>query len=204
MVRMELVDTAVGEIMAGTFDVPVMRHEIVYGNEAEIQAETERIKFELRQLPARELDWEEEDRERARLRTEQTQVADTKVIEDYVDLVETDDTYLELWERQSVQNRGAWLIEHGFRVTASKERVTVSQGPVSATVELGKPERMTPARHAEQRYWGKCGCGMDVFAPSNVTRNQKMYVNATHKQRAVRQRRRAAIGKAQAADSQEP
>ena len=32
-----------------------MRQEIVYGNEAEIEAETERIKFELRQLAAR--DW---------------------------------------------------------------------------------------------------------------------------------------------------
>src|SRR5258708_13494607 len=153
---MELVDTAVNEIMASTFDVPVMRHEIVFGNEAEIQAETERIKFELRQLPARDLDWEEEDRERARLRAEQTQVANTTVIEDQVELVETDDTYLELWERQSIQDRGSWLIEHGFRVTASKERVTVSQGDVSAIVELGKPEPITPTRPLEQTYCATC------------------------------------------------
>jgi DNA invertase Pin-like site-specific DNA recombinase len=252
MVRVELVDAAVNEIMASTFDVPVMRHEIVYGNEAEIQAETERIKFELRQLPARDLDWEEEDRERARLRAEQTQVANTTVIEDRVELVETDDTYLELWERQSIQNRGSWLIEHGFRVTASKERVTVSQGDVSATVELGEPERIKPTRHLEQTYWGKCGCGCgtdlygvkcrrkeyanathrdrarrrravadlqgqgeqeqprkcgcgcgtDIYVANYATRNQKMYVNATHRSRAMRQR--AAAAKAQAADPQEP
>lgn len=56
------------------------------------------------------------------------------MIEDRVELVETDDTYLELWERLSVPERGSWLAEHGFRLTASKERVTVSQGSVSASV----------------------------------------------------------------------
>ena len=48
--RVELVDAAVNEIMTSTFDVPVMRYEIVYGNEAEIEAELEHIKFELSQL----------------------------------------------------------------------------------------------------------------------------------------------------------
>jgi DNA invertase Pin-like site-specific DNA recombinase len=186
-VRMELVDAAVNEIMASTFDMPVMRHEIVYGNEAEIQAETGRIKFELRQLPARDLDWEEEDRERARLRAEQTQGANTTVIEDRVELVEIDNTYLELWERQSIQNRGSWLIEHGFRVTASKERVTVSQGPVSATVELGKPERIKPTRQMEQRYWGKCGCGCGTDLYGAKCR-RKEYANGVHREKARRQR----------------
>jgi hypothetical protein len=36
-VRVELVYAAVNEIMSDTFDVPVMRHGIVYGNEAEIE-----------------------------------------------------------------------------------------------------------------------------------------------------------------------
>jgi DNA invertase Pin-like site-specific DNA recombinase len=202
-VRMELVDTAVNEIMASTFDVPVMRHEIVFGNEAEIQAETERIKFELRQLPARDLDWEEEDRERARLRAEQTQVANTTVIEDQVELVETDDTYLELWERQSIQNRGSWLIEHGFRVTASKERVTVSQGDVSATVELGKPERVTPTRQMEQTYWGKCGCGCGTDLYGAKCR-RKEYANAAHRERAKRQRERAAADPQEQVEQEQP
>jgi hypothetical protein len=47
MIRVELVDAAVNEIMSSTFDVPVMQHEIVYGNEAEIEAELERVRFEL-------------------------------------------------------------------------------------------------------------------------------------------------------------
>jgi hypothetical protein len=49
-VRVELVDAAVNEVMTSTFDVPVMRDEIAYGNEAEIEAELERIKLELSQL----------------------------------------------------------------------------------------------------------------------------------------------------------
>src|ERR1700730_4390855 len=183
MVRLELVDAAVSKIMAESFDKPVMRQEIVYGNEAQIQAETERIKFELKQLAARELDWEEEDRERARLRAEQTRVAGTTVIEDTVELVETDDTYLELWERRSVHDRGPLLAEHGFRITASKERVTVSQGSTSGeAVELGEPERIRPTRHLERVHWGKCecGCGTDLYGAKC---RRKRDVNGTHRDR---------------------
>jgi len=200
MVRMELVDAAVNEIMASTFDVPVMRHDIVYGNEAEIEAEIERINFELRQLGARRLPWDEEDRERARLRAEHERVSSTTLIDDHVELVETDDTYLELWERRSVQDRGPWLVEQGFRVTASKEHVTVSQGTVEGEAWLDEPERITPTRHLERVYWGKCecGCGTDLYGAKC---RQKRYVNGTHRMRAIRQRK--AVGEAQAADSQE-
>ena len=185
MVRLELVDAAVNEIMASTFDLPVMRHEIVYGNEAEIEAELERIRFELKQLAARELDWEEEDRERARLRAEHDRVANTTVVEDRVELVKTDDTYLGLWERLSPPERGPWLAEQGFRVTASKERVTVSQGPASAAVELGELERRAPVLVPERVYWGKCecGCGTDIYGSKY---RQRRYVNDNHRRKAVR------------------
>jgi len=201
MVRLELVDAAVNDIMASTFDKPVMRHEIAYGNEAQIEAELERIKFELRQLAARELDWEEEDRERARLREEQKLIAGTTLVEDHVELVETGDTYLALWERLGIPERGSWLVEHGFRVTASKERVTVSQGPISTTVELSAPERMPSTGSWEPVRWGKCecGCGTDLYG---IKCRRKRYVNGTHRMRAIRQR--AAATEAQAADPQEP
>jgi site-specific DNA recombinase len=189
MVRVELVDAAVNEIMASTFDVPVMRHEIVYGNEAEIEAELERIRFELKQLAARELDWEEEDRERARLRAEHERVSNTELVADRVELVETDDTYLELWERLSDPARGPWLEEQEFRVTASKERVTVSQGSVSATVELSRPERRVAALDKKPAYQGKCecGCGTDVYGSAYGTR--KKYVDEAHARRAAYLRR---------------
>jgi site-specific DNA recombinase len=186
MVRVELVDAAVDDIMSSTFDVPVMRHEIVYGNESEIEAELERIKFELKQLAARELDWQEEDRERARLRAKHDRAASTEVAEDRVELVETDDTYLELWERLSNPKRGSWLVEHGFQVTASKERVTVSQGSASATGELGEPERAS--RDMDLLYLGKClcGCGTDIYATKYGAK--KKYVNEAHAARFYRRR----------------
>jgi hypothetical protein len=123
--------------------------------------------------------------EAGRLREEQTRVAKTTVVEDRVELVETDDTYLELWERLSIQDRGPWLVEHGFRVTANKERVTVSQGPASATVDLSTPERMALVRDTELVHWGKCecGCGTDIHG---VKRRRKRYLNGAHRTRAVR------------------
>jgi site-specific DNA recombinase len=206
MVRLELVDAAVSKIMAESFDEPVMREEIAYGNEAELEAETQRIKFELRQLPARDLDWEEEDRERARLRAEQTRVASTTVIEDTVELVETDDTYLELWDRLSTEARGPWLAENGFRITASKDRVVVYQGTTKVEAEeLGEPERM-PAQPRKRVHMGTCGCGCgtDLYGVENP-QHRIRYVNHTHAERARRQRLAAA--KAQGADQpglQEP
>ncbi|HET6189024.1 MAG TPA: hypothetical protein VFE59_18770 [Trebonia sp.] len=129
-------------------------------------------------------------------REEQTRIAGTTVEEDRVELVETDDTYLELWERRSPQDRGAWLVEQGFRVTASKERVAVEQGDVQATLDLGEPERIKPTRHLERKYWGtcECGCGTDLYGTGN---SRKRYVDQAHKAKAKRQRE--AAGKAQAA-----
>ena len=201
MVRLELVDAAVNGIMAETFDVPVMRHEIVYGNEADIKAGLERVRFELRQLSAKELDWEEEDRERARLREEQQRIAGTALIEDTVELVETDDTYLELWDRLSTEARGPWLAENGFRITASKDRVVVYQGTTKVEAEeLGEPERM-PAQPRKRVHMGTCGCGCgtDLYGAVN---NRKRYVDKTHKHRAEHQRTPA--GETQATEPTEP
>jgi site-specific DNA recombinase len=181
MVRLELVDAAVNEIMASTFDTPVIREEIVYGNEAEIAAELERIDFELQQLAAQRLPWDQEDRERARLRAEHERAASTTLIDDHVESVETDDTYLELWERLDVQDRGPWLAEHDFRVTANKERVTVSRGTVRGEALLDEPERAPRVR----KYWGKCacGCGSDLYSNGYVP---KRFLNEAHRMRAVR------------------
>lgn len=192
MVRVELVDAAVNEIMASTFDVPLMRHEIVYGNETEIEAELERIKVELKQLVARELDWEGEDRERARLRAEYDRLASTVLIEDRVELVETDDTYFELWERLSLPERGPWLVEQEFRVTASKEQVTVSLGSESASGDLSEPERIVTVRDTQPLYVGKCECACGTDVHGSKYGRRKRYVNGTHAKRAFHQRRRAA------------
>jgi hypothetical protein len=187
-VRVELVDAAANEVMTSTFDVPVMRDEIVYGNEAEIEAELERIKLELSQLGKLGLADREEDAERARLRAERDRVASTEVVVN-VELVETDDTYLELWERLGIPERGPWLAEHGFRLTASKERVTVSQGAVSASVALREPERMATVRDKKPVYRGRCGCGCGTDIYSSEYGQPRKFVNGAHAQAAYRRRR---------------
>jgi hypothetical protein len=127
----------VNQIIAETFDVPVLEHRIIPGNEAEIERRLAEISFELEQLPRRGLPDEQEDAERARLRAERKRVATTTVIEDRVELVPTGRTYLKEWQELSVPERGPWLAANGFRVTASKTEVTVTQGEVSATLALG-------------------------------------------------------------------
>jgi len=109
------------------------------------------------------------------------------VVEDRVELADTDDTYLELWERLSIQERGPWPAEHGFLVTASKERVTVAQGRVSVTVELSAPERKPAVRDTRLVDQGKCECGCGTGL-TGVHWRRKRYVNDTHRQRVVRRR----------------
>jgi DNA invertase Pin-like site-specific DNA recombinase len=191
MVRVKLVDEAVNEIMAKTFNIPVIRDEIVYGNEAEIQAELDRIDFELQQLAAQRLPWDQEDRERARLRAEHERVANTTLIDDHVEPVETDDTYLELWERLDDSERGPWLAEHEFRVTASKDSVTVSRGTVEGTAELSRPQRQPTVYDNQPLYYGKCGCGCGADVYGSRYGRPKKYVDQDHATRASYLRRSA-------------
>ena len=102
----------------------------------------------------------------------------------------SDDTYLELWERLNDPERGPWLAEHGFRVTASKERVTVSQGPVSATIELSRPDRLVTIWDKKPAYQGKCecGCGTDVYGSRYGS--TKKFVDQAHARKAAYLRRR--------------
>ncbi len=136
MVRVELADEAVNDIIAETFDVPVMEHRIVYGNEAEIEDELEKIRFEIRQLGARELPDDEYDAELTRLRAERDRVAATELVPDRAELLPTGDTYAGLWERLSTPERGAWLAAKGFRVYASKAEVRVVLGDTEAAISL--------------------------------------------------------------------
>jgi hypothetical protein len=112
-------------------------------------------------------------------------VANTKLIGDHVELVETDDTYLELWERLSDPDRGPWLAEHGFRVTASKKLVIFTRGEIEGQAELDEPERLTTIRVTEPVYQGKCGCGCgtDVYGSSYGTR--KKFVDHAHARKAA-------------------
>ena len=126
IVPLAVVDEAVNKIMRTRFfDVEVMEHRIVYGNEAEIANRLEEIQWQLDQLTRKRLPREEEDAERAVLRAEYDEVDNTTVVEDEVKEVGTGQSYGQIWEGLDIHERGHWLAEEGFRVYASKTEVRV-------------------------------------------------------------------------------
>jgi site-specific DNA recombinase len=134
MVPLELVDNAVDKIVDETFDIPRMVRKIIPGTDH--TAELESLKFEMRKLPERELDWDAEDAEKARLRAEYTRIAALPVIPDREVLEDSGETYSQVWNALPASQRGEWLTSQGFTVRASKEAVTVSQGTTSLTISL--------------------------------------------------------------------
>ena len=118
------------------FGTPVMAHQVIPGNEAQIAARVEEIRFEIRQLGSADLDDEEYDRRLAGLRADRDQVGHTEIVADRVELTDTGEVYSELWARTPVPERGPWLARHGFRVTASKAQVKVIQGEYVVTASL--------------------------------------------------------------------
>lgn len=135
MVPLALVDEAVDKIVNATFSRPRLVRRVIPGTDH--TAGLESLKFELRQLPARDLPWDEEDAERARLRAEHDRIAALPVVPDKEVMVNTGQTYASLWNALRPADRGPWLAANGFTVRASKGEVTVRQGEVSGTVALG-------------------------------------------------------------------
>jgi site-specific DNA recombinase len=188
MVRVELVDQAVNDIIEASFDVPVMKYDIIHGNEAEIQKNLDHLDYELAHLSAKGLSWKEEDAEREKLRAEYLRWEGSEFIADRVELVETGENYLELWQRTPIPGRGPWLASHEFRVTASREEVTVGQNDRSIMVPLNEPERQAMVRDTTPVYRGKCGCGCGSDIYGSRYGNPKKFVNAAHRQAAARRR----------------
>lgn len=135
MVPLADVDAAVDWIIRDTFDVPRMERRVIPGTDH--AADLESLKFELRQLAARELPWDEEDAERARLRAEYDHIAALPSVPDQVVEVDSGQTYAGLWNEMRPQDRGPWLKRHGFIVRANRAHVSVAHGEVSRTVALG-------------------------------------------------------------------
>jgi DNA invertase Pin-like site-specific DNA recombinase len=136
MVRAALVDAAVDQLIMEWFSTPVMAHTVIPGNEAEIAARAEEIRFEISQLGSADLGDEEYDLRLASLRAERDQVKQAEVVPDRVELADTGEVYSELWARTPVPERGPWLARHGFRVTASRTQVKVAQGERVVTEDL--------------------------------------------------------------------
>ncbi len=137
MLRLEVADNVVNEIMRADYDVPiiVMRHNP--GNELAIERALAEVDFKLRRLASQELPREQEQAERERLWAEQDQLKAIPLTGPTMERDETATaTYFEEWDRTPVPGRGPWLIEHGFRVTASRAEVTVRQGTEAHTRKL--------------------------------------------------------------------
>jgi hypothetical protein len=87
---------------------------------------------------------DEYDSRLAELRAERDRVNDLPVVPGTVELVPTGETYRELWDAFGDAQRGPWLKSHGFRVTASKTEVKLTQPghprELTATVKLDRHE----------------------------------------------------------------
>jgi hypothetical protein len=134
MVPLHLADAAVNAIITKTFSIHVMIRTLIPGYDHSV--ELAEIAFELDQLPRKGLPWAEEDAERARLRAEYTRVSELPSVPDRWEEVPNGHTYADLWDDVITPERGQWLIDHGFIVQATKERVTVVRGDVTASVAL--------------------------------------------------------------------
>lgn len=136
MVRADAVDAAVDRAIRKVFDIPVMARAIIPGNEADLAARLEEIRFEIGQLGALDLADEEYDRRLAELRAERDRVKATEVTPDRVELTDTGERYAAQWAATDVPERGPWLARHGFRVYADKTEVRVERGDTWTTVRL--------------------------------------------------------------------
>lgn len=121
--RLELVDDAVNAMMRNDAGRRITEKRVTRGNGAEIEQRLKTIGFELEQLGKQGLPWDQEDAKRAELRADYQRAAATPLVEDRVERVKIAETYLQRWERTPVNERGAWLVEHGFKVYASRGQV---------------------------------------------------------------------------------
>lgn len=133
-VPMDLADAAVDKIMAGSFDCPIVRYELVKGHDwaEEIKA----VKDEISQLGAEDLADDEYDRRLKELRAERDRLGALPADDDKLERVETDEFYSDVYAALQRHERGAWLASHKFRVYASKTRVMVVGADKTVTVDL--------------------------------------------------------------------
>jgi hypothetical protein len=134
MVRMELVDAAVNEIMATTFRVPVKRLLLVKGTD--YQDQLEEISYRIRALDPDVMSDEQYDMQLARLRAERDRLKALPAEPDRWEEQLTAELYSGIYDALPACERGAWLKSHGFTVHATKTEVSVIQGDVRGTAHL--------------------------------------------------------------------
>ena len=137
MVRMEVADAAVNEIMATTFRVPVKRLILIKG--LDHQDELEEISHRIRELDPDVMTGGQYDAELARLRAERDRLKALPAEPGRWDELLTGELYAGIYQALPAWERGVWLKSHGFVIHATKNEVTVIQGDVRGTAYLGLP-----------------------------------------------------------------
>ena len=135
MVRMDVADAAVNQVIAATFRVPVKRLILVKGSD--YQDELEEVSRRMRDLDPDVMTDEQYDAELARLRAERDRLKALPAEPDRWDEQLTGEYYSDIYHDLPVHERGAWLASHGFTVHATKKEVSVIQGDVRGSVHLG-------------------------------------------------------------------
>lgn len=135
MVRVEVVDAAVNEIMATTFRVPVKRLILVTGTD--YQDQLDEISYRIRALDPDVMSDEQFDEQVRRLRAERDRLKALPAKPDRWDEQLTGELYSDIYQALPASERGAWLTSHGFVIHATKKEVSVIQGDVRGTAHLG-------------------------------------------------------------------
>jgi hypothetical protein len=128
MVRMEVADAAVNEIMATTFRVRVKRLILVKGTD--YQDQLDEISYRIRALDPDVMSDEQFDEQVRRLRAERDRLKALPAEPDRWDEQLTAELYADIYQALPVSERGAWLTSHGFVIHATKKQVSVIQGDV--------------------------------------------------------------------------
>ena len=120
MVRMEVADTAVDEIMATTFGVPVKRLILVKG--IDYQDQMDEISYRIRALDPDAMSDEQFDEQVRRLRAERDRLKALPAEPDRWDEQLTGDLYPDIYQALPASERGAWLTSHGFVIQRRRNR----------------------------------------------------------------------------------
>jgi DNA invertase Pin-like site-specific DNA recombinase len=147
-VRLALADEAVDRLITATCTDPVIIYTRIPGNADALDAQLEDIDTQLEELPRLRLAYAEEDAMRADLRRRREAIEQTERTADTYGRAPAGYTHAERWAQLADTERGAWLARHGFRVTASRTDVTVTQAdPVTDRLRR-EHIAITPARRA--------------------------------------------------------
>jgi hypothetical protein len=135
MVRMAVADTAVEEIVATTFGVPVKRLILVKGTD--YQDQLDEISYRIRALDPDLMSDEQFNEQVRRLRAERDRLKALPAEPDRWDEQPTGDLYADIYQALPASQRGTWLTSHGFVIHATKNQVSVIQGDVRGIAHLG-------------------------------------------------------------------